>query len=127
MAKAELNALAQELREIEVKVNNVKKVILQDARLDIIREELLLMQTRKNEIEDVLLNVDSNELFKKEDIIKILSQDRKRLSDLDAEALFKRYINKIHALNGMLSLIGGVYSDSPSIKALMVAGGRINL
>lgn len=103
-------ALYEELRGLEPKIKRATLLILEDSRLESVKDNLIVMQTRKSEIEELLKHSDKIEVDRTYIKFK-LEQHIENLDNINAITLLQELIKEIHTLDGEFTVIGGVYND----------------
>ena len=100
----------RELEQIERKLANGTKAILDGADFSEIREEMARLRIRKAELEEILALSPSVTITR--DIIAAkLRKDAQSLQDGNIERLLKAYVTKIYAHNDEIIITGGVHLD----------------
>jgi len=98
----------QELAQIERKLANGAKAVLDGADFSELREEMARLKVRKAELEEILA-MSPNIVLTREAIAAKLRADAQSLEEGDVERLLKAYVTKIYAHNDEIIITGGVH------------------
>jgi len=104
----------QELAQVERKIANGTKAILDGADFSELREELARLKVRKAELEEILA-MSPNLILTRDMIATKLKADAQSLQDGDIERLIKAYVTKIYAHSDEIIITGGVNMSGTSI------------
>ena len=98
----------QELAQIERKLANGAKAVLDGADFSELCEEMARLRIRKAELEEILA-MSRDLVLTKEMIAAKLRADAQSLQEGDVERLLKAYVTKIYAHNDEIIITGGVH------------------